>query len=115
MQWDLGVHAGVAVLSIGGYLPDQDADRLAGAVGWACAHSNGPLVLDLTGLRGWSPQGQSSLGAAARGWAAERRILVLCLPAATPLTVTDQDLAGLTQSESVPDAVAALDSLGRHR
>jgi hypothetical protein len=79
---------------------------------WACAHSSGPLVLDLSDLRGWSAQGQSALGAAARGWAADRRTVALYLPATSQLTVTDPDLAVLARSGDLADATAALQVQG---
>jgi len=98
----------VAVLSVSGFIPDQDANRLVGAVGWVCARSSGPLVLDLTGLRGWSPMGEAALGAAARGWSGDGRDIVVCLAPTSPLALTDAELAGARRYPDLRSAVAAL-------
>jgi hypothetical protein len=107
MQWTLTTEQDVAVLSVSGYLPEQDADRLAGAVGWACEHSSGPLILDLMKLRDRSSAGQSALGGAVRGWVADGR-KVVARPAASALVVTDADLTAVDQYPERAAAAAAM-------
>ncbi|WP_241748371.1 STAS domain-containing protein [Streptomyces sp. M3] len=65
MHWDSTERDGVGVLQLFGYLGRQDAHRFEGAVGWVRSRSTGPLVLDLSGLLGWSEEGEAAVVRAA--------------------------------------------------
>ncbi|MFC1418143.1 STAS domain-containing protein [Streptacidiphilus cavernicola] len=70
------------VLSLSGFLGADSTARFAGAVGWTLARGDGPLILDLSGLQGWSPQGRDTVVAAAGRLAEHGRSLELAgLPA----------------------------------
>lgn len=56
--------------------------RFTGAVGWAVARGTGPVVLDLTRLRGWSAGGQLAVAEAAlRLRSAGRTLELAAIPA----------------------------------
>lgn len=79
--WDLSECDGVAVLSLSGSLTLVDSRRLVAAVAWVSAHSSGPLVLDLTGVRAWDGPAGAAVDAAVGGWLKEDRAVALSLPA----------------------------------
>ncbi|TDT97410.1 hypothetical protein EDD99_5540 [Streptomyces sp. 846.5] len=82
IQWHYENRPGAGVLSLTGYLGDEATARFAGAVGWAIARGEGAVILDLTGLQGWSPWGRDSVVAAAWRLAERGRPLELAgLPA----------------------------------
>ncbi|MFF7663640.1 hypothetical protein [Streptomyces canus] len=66
MRWDSTEHDGVGVLHLFGYLGRQDTHRFEGAVGWVRSRSNGMLVLDMSGLLGWSEEGEAAVLRAAQ-------------------------------------------------
>ncbi|MCW8216679.1 hypothetical protein H5I60_08560 [Streptomyces griseolus] len=65
MHWDSTVRDGVGVLQLFGYLGRQDAHRFEGAVDWVRSRCKGPLVLDMSGLLGWSGEGEAAVMRAA--------------------------------------------------
>ncbi|MFE2553468.1 anti-sigma factor antagonist [Streptomyces sp. NPDC059355] len=68
--------------SLAGYLGADATDRCTGAIGWALARGPGPAVLDLTGLMGWSADGQIAVAQAARRLADHgRRFELAAIPA----------------------------------
>ncbi|GHJ96968.1 hypothetical protein SNE510_64870 [Streptomyces sp. NE5-10] len=77
IEWRYTVHPGLGVLSLAGFLGQEAVGRFQGAVGWAVARGTGPVVLDLTGLRGWSDGGRLAVSEAALRLAAEGRGLEL--------------------------------------
>ncbi|MFD4370488.1 anti-sigma factor antagonist [Streptomyces sp. NPDC058486] len=83
IEWRYTIHPGLGVLSLAGFLGQEAVGRFQGAVGWALARGTGPVVLDLTGLRGWSDGGRLAVSEAALRLAAEGRGLEL---AAVPET-----------------------------
>ncbi|WP_282694484.1 anti-sigma factor antagonist [Streptomyces sp. CC208A] len=77
IEWRYTIHPGLGVLSLAGFLGQEAVGRFQGAVGWALARGTGPVVLDLTGLRGWSDGGRLAVSEAAVRLAAEGRGLEL--------------------------------------
>ncbi|MFF2852842.1 STAS domain-containing protein [Streptomyces sp. NPDC058001] len=77
IQWRYTTHDNLGVLSVVGYLGQDAVDRFTGAVGWVMARGDGPVVLDLTDLRGWSTGGQLAIAQAARQLAEQGRSLEL--------------------------------------
>ncbi|MEW5631572.1 MULTISPECIES: hypothetical protein [Streptomyces] len=77
IEWRYTIHPGLGVLSLAGFLGQEAVGRFQGAVGWAVARGTGPVVLDLTGLRGWSDGGRLAVSEAALRLAAEGRGLEL--------------------------------------
>ncbi|MCZ4101540.1 hypothetical protein G3I60_11305 [Streptomyces sp. SID13666] len=65
MEWNFEDRNGTGVLHLYGHLGRRVTDRFAGAVGWARARTTGTLVLDVSGLMGWSPDGEAAILAAA--------------------------------------------------
>ncbi|CUM36906.1 STAS domain-containing protein [Streptomyces gardneri] len=89
IEWRYTTHRGLSVLSLSGYLGADAVGRFSGAVGWVLARGTGPVVLDLTSLRGWSAGGQLAVTAAARRLANEGRGLELAaIPADGSLVPT---------------------------
>jgi hypothetical protein len=82
IQWHYENRPEAGVLSLSGFLGDAATARFAGAVGWALARGQGPVILDLSGLQGWSQWGRDSVVAAAWRLAEHGRPLELAgLPA----------------------------------
>ncbi len=82
IDWRYTVEEKLGVLSVAGYLGPEAVRRFTGAVGWALARGTGPVIVDLTGLRGWSAEGQLALAEAARRLAgAGRRLELAAVPA----------------------------------
>ncbi|WP_406010382.1 STAS domain-containing protein [Streptomyces sp. NBC_00637] len=77
IDWRYTVEENLGVLSVAGYLGPDGVHRFTGAVGWALARGTGPLIVDLTDLRGWSAEGQRAITEAARRLAAGGRSLEL--------------------------------------
>ncbi|MFE6776540.1 STAS domain-containing protein [Streptomyces sp. NPDC057702] len=77
IEWRYRAERDLGLLSVAGYLGPHATHRFTGAVGWALARGTGPIVLDLTELRGWSTEGQRAVLAAARQLAADGRTLEL--------------------------------------
>ncbi|MER5962166.1 anti-sigma factor antagonist [Streptomyces sp. NPDC002057] len=105
IEWRYTVQQDLGVLSLAGFLGADALGRFTGAVGWAVARGTGPVVLDLTRLRGWSVGGQLAVAEAALRLRAEGRALEL---AAIP---ADGSLVPAGDGHSVPihrDLAAAL-------
>ncbi|MCX5389231.1 STAS domain-containing protein [Streptomyces sp. NPDC006482] len=66
IEWRYTVQQELGVLSLAGFLGADALGRFTGAVGWAVARGTGPVVLDLSRLRGWSAGGQVAVAEAAR-------------------------------------------------
>jgi hypothetical protein len=75
IQWHFQNVRDVGILRISGYLGDAAAPRFGGAVRWALARCEGPLVLDLTSLTGWSDDGREAVRTAVELFTAEGRPL----------------------------------------
>ncbi|MFF8598058.1 anti-sigma factor antagonist [Streptomyces sp. NPDC015232] len=82
IEWRYTTRPGLSVLSLAGFLGADAVGRFDGAVGWVVARGDGPVILDLTGLRGWSAGGQLAVaGAARRLRAAGRPLELAAIPA----------------------------------
>ncbi|MGW6390309.1 STAS domain-containing protein [Streptomyces sp. NPDC055103] len=86
IEWRYTVQQELGVLSLAGFLGADALGRFTGAVGWAVARGTGPVVLDLSRLRGWSTGGQLAVTEAAhRLRAAGRSLELAAIPADGPL------------------------------
>ena len=82
IEWRYTVQQELGVLSLAGFLGGDALGRFTGAVGWAVARGTGPVVLDLSRLRGWSAGGQLAVAEAAhRLRAAGRSLELAAIPA----------------------------------
>jgi hypothetical protein len=77
IEWRYTTHQALSVLSLAGFLGPDAVHRFTGALGWVLARGAGPVILDLTELRGWSADGQLAVAQAARELTAEGRSLEL--------------------------------------
>ncbi|WP_418958068.1 anti-sigma factor antagonist [Streptomyces tritici] len=77
IEWRYTIQPDLGVLSLAGFLGTDAVGRFAGAVGWAVARGTGPVILDLTSLRGWSDGGRAAVAEAAARLAAQGRSLEL--------------------------------------
>jgi hypothetical protein len=111
IQWHYQTLPGVGLLSLAGYLGQDNTGRFAGSVGWSLARGEGPLLLDVSALYDWSPAGQEAVQAAAlRARDQDRPLELTGLPASgTPLTNgpgaeirTHPDLAAAMAAHHVP-------------
>lgn len=91
IQWRYTVEQDLGILSVSGYLGPDAVHRFAGAIGWVVGRGSGPVVVDLTGLRGWSAEGQLAITEAARRLAAAGRSLELAAIPADGSLVPDGD------------------------
>ncbi|KOG14707.1 MULTISPECIES: hypothetical protein [Streptomyces] len=107
IEWRYTVREDLGVLSLAGFLGPEAVDRFAGAVGWALARGTGPVILDLTSLRGWSVGGQLAVAAAARRLAAEDRPLELAAIPADGSLVPDSGQPPIVVHCDLPTALAA--------
>lgn len=112
IEWRYTVEQELGVLAVSGYLGPDAVHRFAGAVGWVAAHGRGPVIVDLTGLRGWSAEGQLAITEAARRLAAAGRGLELAAIPADGSLVPDGDCPPIPVH---PDRAGALAAHGtRH-
>lgn len=82
IEWRYTIQQELGVLSLAGFLGADALGRFTGAVGWAVARGTGPVVLDLSRLRGWSTGGQLAVTEAAhRLRAAGRSLELAAIPA----------------------------------
>ncbi|MZE51860.1 anti-sigma factor antagonist [Streptomyces sp. SID5770] len=105
IEWRYTVREELGVLSLAGFLGAEAVDRFAGAVGWALARGTGPVILDLTSLRGWSVGGRLAVARAARRLAAEgRRLELAAIPAdgSHPAVLVHPDLPTALAAHGVP-------------
>ncbi|OIJ99221.1 hypothetical protein BIV25_09305 [Streptomyces sp. MUSC 14] len=110
IDWRYTIEQELGILSVAGYLGPDAVRRFTGAIGWVVARGSGPVVLDLTELRGWSAEGQLAITEAARRLAGYGRGLEL---AAIP---ADGSLVPTADCPDIPvhcDLDAALAAHGR--
>lgn len=103
MEWNFEDCNGTGVLHLYGHLGRQVSDRFIGAVGWARARTTGTLVLDMSGLMGWSPDGEAAILAVAPA------DLVLCGLRDRPTPLLTEN--SLVRVRAFPDLDAALAAL----
>ena len=111
IEWRYTTHPDLGVLSLAGYLGPEAVARFTGAVGWVLARGTGPVILDLTELRGWSMGGQLAVAEAAGRLADVGRCLELAAipadgsfvpdPAQPPIPVHADLHAALTVHQTV--------------
>jgi hypothetical protein len=116
IEWRYTVEQDLGILSVSGYLGLDAVHRFAGAVGWVVERGRGPVIVDLTGLRGWSAEGQLAITEAARRLTdAGRGLEVAAIPAdgslvpcgdCPPIPV-HADLAGALAAHSARAAASA--------
>lgn len=107
IEWRYTVEQDLAVLSVSGYLGPDAVHRFAGAIGWVVERGSGPVVVDLTGLRSWSAEGQLAIIDAARRLAAAGRSLELAAIPADGSLVPDGDCPPILVHGDLADALAA--------
>jgi len=107
IEWRYTVEQELGVLSVSGYLGPDAVRRFEGAVGWALGRGTGPVVVDLTGLRAWSAEGQLAITEAARRLAAAGRSLELAAIPADGSLVPDKDCPPIPVHADLAEALAA--------
>ncbi|MFJ9551925.1 STAS domain-containing protein [Streptomyces erythrochromogenes] len=107
IEWRYTTRQDLGVLSLAGYLGADATDRFTGAIGWALARGTGPVILDLTGLLGWSAGGQIAVAQAARRLAESGRRLELAAIPADGSLVPDATCPPVTVHCDLPAALAA--------
>ncbi|MEU6379820.1 STAS domain-containing protein [Streptomyces sp. NPDC046909] len=82
IDWRYTIEQDLGILAVAGYLGPDAVHRFSGAVGWVLARGTGPVVVDLSELRGWSTEGQQAITkAAVRLAAAGRGLELASIPA----------------------------------
>ncbi|MFD8722975.1 anti-sigma factor antagonist [Streptomyces sp. NPDC059629] len=107
IDWRYTVEDDLGVLSVAGHLGPDAVRRFTGAVGWALARGTGPVVVDLTELRGWSAEGQLAITDAARRLAQTGRGLELAAIPADGSLVPTGDCPRIPVHADLPAALAA--------
>ncbi|WP_051879448.1 hypothetical protein [Streptomyces sp. NRRL B-24720] len=107
IEWDHTIHPDLGILSLSGHLGPEAVARFSGAIGWALARGTGPVILDLTELRGWSAGGQTGVGQAARQLAQEGRSLELAAIPVEGSLVPDGTHPPIPVHCDLPSALAA--------
>ncbi|WP_128381674.1 anti-sigma factor antagonist [Streptomyces cavernae] len=110
IEWRYTVEQGLGILSVSGYLGPDAVHRFAGAVGWVVGRGSGPVIVDLTGLRSWSAEGQLAIIEAARRLAAADRILELAAIPADGSLVSGEDCPPIPVHADLAGALAAHDA-----
>jgi len=82
IDWRYTIDQDLSILAVSGYLGPDAVHRFSGAVGWVLARGTGPVIVDLSELRGWSTEGQQAITqAAVRLSAAGRGLELAAIPA----------------------------------
>ncbi|MDQ0958169.1 hypothetical protein QFZ66_002047 [Streptomyces sp. B4I13] len=109
IEWRYTVERERCILSLSGYLGPDAARRFAGAIGWVVGRGSGPVIVDLTELRGWSTEGQLAITEAARRLTeAGRRLELVAIPA-------DGSLVPCGDCPTVPVHANLAGALAAHR
>lgn len=95
IEWHYTAHDNLGVLSVTGCLGAQAADRFVGAIDCTAHRGTGPVIVDLTELKGWSVAGQGAIVQVALHLTAHDRSLELAaipadgslVPDATQLSI----------------------------
>ncbi|WP_328919905.1 STAS domain-containing protein [Streptomyces sp. NBC_00208] len=107
MEWHYTIHPDLGVLSLAGHLGPEAVARFTGAIDWVLPRGTGPVILDLTELRGWSVGGQIAVAQAARQLAQEGRRLELAAIPADGSPVPDGTHPPIPVHCDLPSALAA--------
>jgi hypothetical protein len=111
IEWRYTIEQDLGILAIAGYLGPEAVRRFSGAVGWVVARGTGPVIVDLTGLRSWSAEGQLAITEAARRLAEAGRSLELAAIPADGSLVPAGDCPDIPVH---PDLAAALAAHTQH-
>lgn len=106
IEWRYTVEQDLGVLAVSGYLGPDAVRRFTGAVGWVVGRGSGPVIVDLTGLRGWSTEGQVAIIEAARRLAEAGRGLELAAIPADGSLVPDGDCPPIPVHADLAGALA---------
>ncbi|MFF1298427.1 MULTISPECIES: anti-sigma factor antagonist [unclassified Streptomyces] len=107
IEWRYTVEQDLGILSVAGFLGPDAVRRFSGAVGWVVGRGSGPVIVDLTGLRGWSTEGQLAITEAAQHLAAAGRSLELAAIPADGTPVSDRGSPPIPVHADLPHALAA--------
>ncbi|MFC8431851.1 anti-sigma factor antagonist [Streptomyces sp. NPDC057253] len=107
IEWRYTVEQDIGILSVSGHLGPDAAHRFTGAIGWVVGRGSGPVIVDLTELRGWSTEGQLAITEAARRLAAAGRVLELAAIPAEGSLVPDGDCPPIPVHANLNGALAA--------
>ncbi|MFJ8111380.1 anti-sigma factor antagonist [Streptomyces sp. NPDC096132] len=107
IDWRYTVQDRLCVLSVAGHLGPDAVHRFSGAIGWVLARGTGPVVVDLTGLRGWSAEGQLAITDAAHRLAGAGRSLQLAAIPADGSLVPAGDCPPIPVHADLASALAA--------
>ncbi|MFE1291834.1 STAS domain-containing protein [Streptomyces sp. NPDC058751] len=113
IEWHYTAGEDFSVLSLSGYLGPEGAHRFTGAIGWVLARGTGPVVVDMSGLRSWSVNGQLAVIEASRRLGARGRSLELAAIPADGSLVPDGDCPPITIHTDLAAAVAEHDAHGQ--
>jgi hypothetical protein len=111
MQWTITARGGATVLAVNGFVAAHHVDQLPstvdglpGALRSTDRRGCGPIVVDLTAVNGWSPEGEQALGATLSAWADEAPRVILCAPTGPP-AIHDPRLAALDRCQDLSQAL----------
>jgi hypothetical protein len=107
IDWRYTAEEHRGILSVAGCLSPDAVRRFNGAIGWAVARGTGPVIVDLTRLRGWSAEGQLAITDAARRLAEAGRGLELAAIPADGSFVPDGDCPPIPVHADLATALAA--------
>ncbi|MEU5893955.1 anti-sigma factor antagonist [Streptomyces sp. NPDC047461] len=107
IEWRYTVEQDLGILSVAGFLGPDAVRRFSGAVGWVVGRGSGPVIVDLTGLRGWSAEGQLAITEAAQHLAAAGRSLELAAIPADGSPAPDGGSPPIPVHADLPHALAA--------
>ncbi|MER0242234.1 STAS domain-containing protein [Streptomyces sp. HSW2009] len=107
IEWRYRSERHLGLLSVAGYLGPHAAHRFTGAIGWALARGTGPIIVDLTELRGWSAEGQLAIVTAAHQLALAGRTLALAAIPADGSLVPHPDAPTIPVHPDLPTAITA--------
>ena len=107
IEWRYTVEQDLGILSVSGYLGPNAVRRFEGAIGWIVGRGSGPIVVDLTGLRSWSTEGQLAITDAARRLAEAGRGLELAAIPADGSLVPDGNCPPIPVHANLAGALAA--------
>jgi hypothetical protein len=113
IEWHYTAGEDFSVLSLSGHLGPEGAHRFTGAIGWVLARGTGPVIVDMSGLRSWSINGQLAVIEAVRRLGARGRSLELAAIPADGSLVPDGDFPPITIHTDLAAAVAEHDAHGQ--
>ncbi|AVV45927.1 anti-sigma factor antagonist [Streptomyces sp. ID05-04B] len=115
IDWRYTVGENLGILSVAGCLGPEAVHRFTGAIGWALARGTGPVIVELTELRGWSAEGQAAIAEAARCMAEAGRSLELAaIPADGSLVPTGDGVPIPVHADLAAALAAHAPGIGEH-